>query len=117
MEALTIYDTELAVERAGGSSALASDLFGMLVRELPTHRAQIHNAQARNDLDALYTHTHQLHGAAVYTGVPALKSALETLEIRLKRGGTDDLPRCTQNVLREIDRVLQFASGPLRARG
>jgi two-component system sensor histidine kinase BarA len=108
MDSLAVYDRELAIERAGGSPELATDLFGMLLRELPLYRSQLESALAANDLATLQRHVHKLHGSATYTGVSALRHAVASLEVDLKRGVTERLVPQVQEVLQEIDRVLSF---------
>ncbi len=108
MDSLAVYDRELAIERAGGSPELATDLFGMLLRELPNYRVEIENSLAARDLTALQRHVHKLHGSATYTGVSALRHAVAALEVDLKRGVTDRLVPEVADVLQEIDRVLEF---------
>jgi two-component system sensor histidine kinase BarA len=109
MHNLAIYDRDLAVERAGGSPDLATDLFGMLLQELPAYRSDLVSALAQNDLPTLQYHAHKLHGSATYTGVSALRHAVAGLEQDVKKGLTDHLQERVDAVLQEIERVLRFA--------
>jgi two-component system sensor histidine kinase BarA len=110
MSNLAVYDRSLAVERAGGCAELATDLFGMLLKELPGFRTKLLHTLERNDLASLERHAHKLHGSATYTGVSALGHAVATLENNLKRGVTEDVSQRVDAVVREIDRVFIYAT-------
>ncbi|VAX09305.1 hypothetical protein MNBD_GAMMA25-2368 [hydrothermal vent metagenome] len=84
-----IFDLTTALEQAGGSEALARDLFTMLLNELPTQRESICLAFQRVStegcaLDTLWDPVHKLHGSTAYLGVPALKQAIKAFEDKIK---------------------------------
>ncbi len=106
---MAVIDRDLALQRAGGNSQLADELFGMLLRELPTQRSHIESARALRDFPSLQFHVHKLNGSATYCGVPALKAAAETVESHLKRGETAQAEQTVDALLDAIDDVLQAA--------
>ncbi|SCZ59005.1 Hpt domain-containing protein [Thiohalomonas denitrificans] len=107
--ALKVIDNELALEQAGGSLELAHELFAMLLKELPQFDSGIQAAFERCDWETLQQSVHKLTGAAIYCGVPALKSASERLDKKLKRGQNDDVGPDVDNLLEEIHRVQEHA--------
>jgi len=109
MNNLAVYDKSLAIERAGGSPELATDLFGMLLKELPLYRADLLKTLEQNDLHQMLRSAHKLHGSATYCGVSALRHAVATLEANIKRGMTEDVAHRVHDVVHEIDRIFAYA--------
>ena len=106
---LKVIDPELALERAAGNEDLAKELFGMLLEELPVYQYELQHSLSENDLARLLEHTHKLNGAATYTGVPALKAAVNDLETTLKREQREDIKTLVTGILEEIDKILVTA--------
>ncbi len=104
-----VIDKELALEQAGGSLELADELFAMLLKELPHFHRGIRAAFESRDWETLQRSVHKLNGAAIYCGVPALKSASERLETKLKRGHTDEVGTDVKDLLEEIHQVQEHA--------
>lgn len=103
---LKVIDTELALERAAGNEDLAKELFDMLLKELPVYRSELQLSLADKNIPRILEHIHKLHGAATYTGVPALRAAAHEFETKLKRGETEHLASLVKGVLNEIDQVM-----------
>lgn len=103
--AAKIIDRELALQQAGGSSELADELFGMLLKELPQFGEAIRTAFDDREWEALQHHVHKLNGATNYCGVPALQEAADRLDSRLKRGETGALAPDVERVLKAIGDV------------
>lgn len=80
-----LIDESLALENAGGSADLAKELYQMLQNELPYYQSKLQDNYQNQDYAALYQCVHKLNGSATYCGVPALKQAVNTFEIHLKR--------------------------------
>lgn len=79
-----ILDKNIAIEKAGGSSDLAKELFSMLLKELPELKNLVNMAYQANDPQGFWDHTHKIHGSTAYCGVPALRVAASKLEKSIK---------------------------------
>lgn len=79
-----IIDKNTAIEKAGGSSDLAKELFAMLLKELPELKNLLNMAYQANDPQGLWDHTHKIHGSTAYCGVPSLRLAASNLEKSIK---------------------------------
>ncbi|MGQ0333585.1 ATP-binding protein [Halomonas elongata] len=85
---LAEVDLALGTRLAGGREALAHQLLDQLISSLDETEANIRDATARGDDEALLNTIHALNGACRYCGVPRLALLVETLETRLRsRGG------------------------------
>ena len=100
------FDSQLALERAGGNRELAAELFTMLCEELPSRRSALCAAHETGDLETLHHHAHKLHGSTLYCGVPVLQEAATELSVTLKRGQTEGMNERVEAVLEAIDGVL-----------
>ena len=96
-----------AVRIAGGSPALADELFAMLMEDLPEQRATLVEALRAGDHERLRGCAHQIHGAAAYCGVNRLREAARALESALARGEAEAAPALTESLLAEVDRLLE----------
>ncbi|MCW8829302.1 MAG: Hpt domain-containing protein [Gammaproteobacteria bacterium] len=108
-----IVDANLALERAGGNANLARDLYQMLQNELPVYQLKIRSLHETGDLPALIEAVHKLHGSATYCGTPELKSAAESLELALKRGGMERYREQLDRLLEAMKEVMQTPELPL----
>lgn len=79
-----VLDKSIAIEKAGGKSDLAMELFAMLLKELPELKNLMNMAYQANDPQGLWDHTHKIHGSTAYCGVPALRVAAKQLEDAIK---------------------------------
>ena len=79
-----ILDKDIAIEKAGGNSDLAKELFAMLLKELPELKNLMNMAYQANDPKGFWDHTHKIHGSTAYCGVPALRTAASSLEKSIK---------------------------------
>ena len=102
---LEMLDIPQAVDQAGGNSELAKELFSMLLKELPDLQAKLNQASNDGDNQALWDHTHKLHGSTAYCGVPALFMASKELKKVIKSAPTD-IPKKLQNVNKAIEDLL-----------
>lgn len=106
MDTATVFDPNLAIERAGGSRDLARDLIGMLIRDLPDIRSRIVQSYSQDDLGDVTEAVHKLNGSSTYCGVPALKQAANSYETALKAGENEKFQELHQALQNEIDRIL-----------
>ncbi|WP_091990130.1 two-component sensor histidine kinase BarA [Pseudoalteromonas denitrificans] len=81
-----VIDWPLALERAGGKSALAHEMLHMLMTSIPETQKKLEQAYIDKKREDILQVIHKFHGACCYTGVPKLKQLAETLEISLKKG-------------------------------
>jgi len=79
-----VVDYTEAIDKAGGNTELAKELFGMLLQELPALRDQLELAIKQADLPAIRDHSHKIHGSTAYCGVPQLRAAASEMEIAVK---------------------------------
>ena len=79
-----MLDVTEAIEKAGGNTELAKELFGMLLQELPLLRDQLLNAIEKADQPAIWDHTHKIYGSTAYCGVPVLRQAASAMETAVK---------------------------------
>ncbi|MFW5969131.1 MAG: ATP-binding protein [Halofilum sp. (in: g-proteobacteria)] len=107
--ALPDYDPDDAQVRAGGRTAVADELFAMLCRHLPSSRAELRAAHARDDVQGLLAAAHRLKGAAAYCGVPRLRHEIAMLEDRVRNGG--DTADALEKVCRAIDTLIRMDGG------
>lgn len=105
--ALCAVDEQLALQRAGGNTELARDLYQLLQNELPDYQRRLPCLYADGDLKSLQDAVHKLNGSATYCGVPALKAAVDAMESSLKRGEKESYTEKMEKVLNEISRVLE----------
>lgn len=104
----TIYDLNQGLELAGGNARLADELFAMLIKELPGYRQRIEQSLSQADLSELKYHTHKLHGATSYCGVPMLRHAAQELESIIDNKQQMKLDKAVHDVLGAIDALLDF---------
>jgi len=97
--------------RARQDAGLSEELLAMLLEELPAHREELLAAASAGDHERLRGCAHQVHGAAAYCRVEALRAAARELENALLREEPERIPALTDALVAEIDRVL---AGPRR---
>ncbi|NOR52036.1 MAG: Hpt domain-containing protein [Gammaproteobacteria bacterium] len=100
-----IYDSKVAIKQAGGDTALAEELFGMLVGELPEYLHKIGALSKERDYNQLQETVHKLNGATRYTGVPALSTAANQFELALRNDTTGSYDELSSNLIQEIQRL------------
>ena len=99
---LPIIDTHLSLEQAGGNEALAKDLLGMLLKELPTMHAKVQLAITQLNYTAMWDHAHKLYGSTAYCGVPALREASKRLEEAIKKAELEKINQTYLEVSQQI---------------
>jgi len=77
-------DWRECLQLAAGKADLARDMLDMLLDSLAPLREKMEQAISQRNYAALLSHTHYLHGATRYCGVPQLRTATGNLESRLK---------------------------------
>jgi len=104
---LPAYDRALALHQVGGNEAIADELIGMMIAELPDQRAAMRTALEAGRFEALREVVHRIHGSASCCGTPAIKQACQTLESALLRG-EHSLADAMHSVLQaEIARLIE----------
>jgi two-component system, NarL family, sensor histidine kinase BarA len=102
-------DWELGTALTGGNEAMAKELFGMLLDNLPDHVAAMDAAYQATDLNELYKATHKFHGATCYCPTPDLKHALKELEISAKNRDLQKISAQMHSVTRAIAELKEKA--------
>ena len=100
----SVIDWPEAERLAGGRRSLAEQLISTLIDDIPLARTQLVNASNEHDTQAWHRAVHRLLGACRYTGVPALRAALEAA-LALPSGSWD--ASLQQRILHEMDALLQ----------
>ena len=100
-----MLDIPKAIEQAGGNPDLAKELFTMLLNELPGQKEKLNQAHAKGDNQALWDHTHKLHGSTAYCGVPALHTATREMKEAIKQQASD-ISEVIQRLNKAIDDLL-----------
>ena len=103
-----VVDLHLGLKLANNKPELARELLEMLYSSLQRDRETIPLLLREEDHETLQEAVHKLHGATRYTGVPALQRASLALEESLKLERQETVPALCQELLREIDRVIEW---------
>jgi two-component system sensor histidine kinase BarA len=91
---------------AGVNRVLADELLGMLLAELPGQRLAMEQAYLANDMPALHSQVHRLHGSASYCDVPQLKDSAAALESALLKQNLEVIPTQYAALCAAIDAAL-----------
>jgi len=94
-------------EQLDKKEKLKNELFIMLLKELPDTREAISHSFAEKRFKELGDHVHKLHGATSYVNTPQLKSAVEDLEVSIKKKHDNNVIETkVSTVIQEIDLLL-----------
>ena len=107
-EQLPDYDDDQGKQLAGGNQQLATELFDMLIKELPDHRERIIKAKQTGSISDLKYTVHKLHGATSYCGIPALRQSARQLEDIIDNRESERIDAAYEKVLNDIDRLLAY---------
>ena len=99
------FDADESLELAGGDADLQKELIGVFFSEYPPLMAQIDQAIARGDAEALQRAAHTLKGAAAAVAALAATDAAGQLEMLGRSGELAEAPR-HHAVLKETIRRL-----------
>ena len=77
----------------------------MLIKELAGHKQRIESC---NDLADLKYHTHKLHGATSYCGVPCLRSCARQLETLIDSQQHLKIDKARHDLLEAIDALSDY---------
>jgi len=102
----TSIDWQECLRLSNNKADLAKELLDMLEKDLPQSQININKAFQDDDIRALQEHTHKLHGACCYCGVPRLRELIEQLETCIKTNKNDQIANLVAQVDREIEKVL-----------
>ena len=102
----TSLDWDECLQLSNNKEDLAKDLLDMLAQELPTYQSELKKAVENNDLNKLQQHSHKLHGACSYTGVPRLRQLTAQLESQTKSHQKEQLTALVHQIDLEINEVL-----------
>ncbi len=110
-----VIDWDLSVKLAAGKKALAKELLGQFISDLPLFKQQIRAKVKLDDYEALGDIVHKLHGACCYCGVPLLKVRVATLENALKTKTAANIRSLVSEICGAIDNVITSAREPLES--
>jgi two-component system sensor histidine kinase BarA len=103
----SVVDYTEAIDKAGGNTELAKELFGMLLQELPQLREKLHNAIEQEDLQAIWNHAHKIYGSTAYCGVPLLRQAASVMETTVRAKELGEIRMEFEKLDVAIQQVLQ----------
>lgn len=82
-------DWQRCIDSAAGKTSLALEILHCILAELPDYHNNIEKAYNNNKLSDLRMHTHKLHGACCYSGLPRVHQAAYDIEFALDQGQTE----------------------------
>ncbi|HED17539.1 MAG TPA: response regulator, partial [Gammaproteobacteria bacterium] len=92
-----------ALQIAGGSQELASELFDMFVDDLPNMQTDINNAFINDNLEELESEAHKLHGAAAHCAIEPIRGLAAKLEKSVHMNHLDDVIRYIERLNQSIE--------------
>ncbi|PTQ89550.1 response regulator [Agitococcus lubricus] len=98
---LALVDKQECIKLAAGKIDLAQDMLNMLLKGLDSQRERLIKSYQEHNLPALLAHTHYLHGATRYCGVPRLRTSTQALETHLKMALKQDTLATIPEVVRQ----------------
>jgi two-component system sensor histidine kinase BarA len=105
MDDATTFDWELCLTQCNNNEALAKELFGLFLAELPEYKQKIMDAQMNTDKKSLLDSIHKLHGACCYIGVPKLRNLVAEAETVLKQKTQKINLEDVAEILAEIEKI------------
>jgi two-component system sensor histidine kinase BarA len=105
-----IHDRVGALRATGGKVEAATELWHMLLGQLPENYSSLTEQLASQDFPALEIQAHRLAGSAASCCTPALKGASVALEKALRDQSYESLPVLVAAVQREISRLLEYGA-------
>jgi len=102
------YDRALALHQVGGNPAIADELIGMMLAELPSQKTAMSVAFLAADHEVLRQVAHRVHGSASCCGTPAIKQASAALEAAILQGDLTQLTELHENLQSAIDGLIEF---------
>lgn len=75
-----LIDWQDALARSANKATLAKDILDMLIASLPKEKAELQAAWEMSDINAIGQIAHRINGGTRYTGVPALRSAVQRFD-------------------------------------
>lgn len=103
----SVFDKQLALQRANGKPDLVLELMHMLQQDLASQRTELEQYWQSADHEALQKLVHKIHGGTRYCGTPQLQQSSEALEMGLLNK-QDSLETEYIALLSAIDAVLQL---------
>lgn len=97
-----LIDLEEGAHLINGDEALAKSMLKDLVAALPKDRVNMNKAFKKNDMTALLSLVHKLHGGLCYVGAPALRTATKNLELALNGTEVSQREWCYQKLMDEM---------------
>lgn len=104
-----IYDRELALSRVGGNPAIADELLGLMLKDLPAQRHALLSAHHDGDHDELRRRAHRLRGSASCCGMPRLEGACQSLELAVRNQAWADVELLLAALIEQVEAALMLS--------
>jgi signal transduction histidine kinase/CheY-like chemotaxis protein len=100
-----VFNVEEALARAGGEMDFLLEITAVFLEECPSQLAQIREAIAQDDSEALCRTAHTLKGAVGNFGAPLVYAAAERLEIVGREGKGAEAAEAWEELATEMERL------------
>ncbi|HEX5278011.1 MAG TPA: response regulator [Fluviicoccus sp.] len=106
----SLINWQECLQLAAGKPDLARDMLEMLLEGLDVQREKMESSWKAGNFPALLAHTHYLHGATRYCGVPSLRKAAGELEDSLKASLKNEPESTRESVAGSYEGLLDVMS-------
>jgi two-component system, sensor histidine kinase and response regulator len=106
-----VFDRATALDHVSGDEEVLPELIHLFLRDTPTHRDEIRDALAREDLKRLERLAHALRGSASCLSAGAVERAADRLEQAGHNGDLSAAKTAVSELEREIDCLTETLSG------
>ena len=106
---LATLDWDECLKLSAGKRDLALDILKMLIDGVPSSKEKLSKSLNEYNLPALLAHTHYLHGATRYCGVPNLRYLTRQLEVVIKESlkyNTENEAHIKQKITQQVNHLL-----------
>jgi two-component system sensor histidine kinase BarA len=106
---LANVDWDECLKLSAGKRDLATDILKMLIDGVPSSKEKLSKSLNEYNLPALLAHTHYLHGATRYCGVPNLRYLTRQLEVVIKESlkyNTENEAHIKQQITQQVTHLL-----------
>jgi two-component system sensor histidine kinase BarA len=101
-------DWQQTLKLAANKTTLAKEMLLGLVDSLDEAQTKINHSFTKKEYKKMREHVHRLHGACCYCGVPALKTAVATVETALAKKKLENINFLMVELNKEINRLQRY---------
>ncbi|KTD52995.1 response regulator [Legionella quateirensis] len=109
-----ILDIEVALKNCGQKN-MVNDLLSLMIKDLPTDLAQMHQAYKTHKYDEVEKLAHKIKGGALYLGTTRMKYACQYVERYWKSGQHELFNPLVEQAVNTIDETIKYIEGWLRS--